>query len=170
MNLQCPLLGSALTSELSVTIRRMINSGRNDKILEQEETRYNFNERSETLESEFKESDISCEKETKPMTNQINNMKKEDLRPEFENDFKQLAVPKDSPIQTITDTSVVSVANLESEAVERVFDSMMSKVGTAWACNVCGKTASRFHMREHIEGKHVEGLSYTCDLCGSNYR
>ena len=36
----------------------------------------------------------------------------------------------------------------------------------AFSCKVCGKEASKTHMKEHIEARHIDGLSHTCNICG----
>ena len=37
---------------------------------------------------------------------------------------------------------------------------------TAYVCNVCGKEGSKSHIKSHIEGIHLEGISVPCNLCG----
>ena len=36
----------------------------------------------------------------------------------------------------------------------------------AFSCKVCGKEASKSHMKEHIEAHHIDGLSHSCNICG----
>ena len=44
----------------------------------------------------------------------------------------------------------------------------------SWRCKICGKSANkknaRQQMRYHVEGKHLEGLSLPCNLCGKIFR
>ena len=44
----------------------------------------------------------------------------------------------------------------------------------SWRCKICGKSANkknaRQQMRYHVEGKHLEGLSLPCDICGKIFR
>ena len=41
---------------------------------------------------------------------------------------------------------------------------------TGWVCIVCGKTAQKSNIAQHIEAKHLEGVSYTCTLRGKDSR
>jgi len=38
--------------------------------------------------------------------------------------------------------------------------------GIARICKVCGKTGQWSAIRDHIEAKHITGVSHTCDICG----
>lgn len=53
-------------------------------------------------------------------------------------------------------------------------NSMLEKAddGTkTWRCTVCRKVGTRkSHMRIHIEGKHIEGASFPCEICGKTSR
>jgi hypothetical protein len=42
--------------------------------------------------------------------------------------------------------------------------------GRAYVCQVCGKEANGRNMRDHIEAKHVNGVSLPCNLCGKTFR
>lgn len=52
-----------------------------------------------------------------------------------------------------------------------VINSMIEKHGDVWACSRCGKQAQdargKANLRRHIE-VHIEGVSYTCDICGKS--
>merc|ERR1719319_907197 len=37
-------------------------------------------------------------------------------------------------------------------------------------CKDCGKEGAYTEIRNHIETKHVKGVSLPCDLCGKNYK
>ena len=60
-------------------------------------------------------------------------------------------------------TSVVSVANVDE--LDEYIHTMMGKVDGGWNCKVCGKIATKPHMRQHIETHHIEGPSHPCDQC-----
>ena len=38
--------------------------------------------------------------------------------------------------------------------------------GKLWACKVCGKEGLRTTIRNHVEAKHITGVSHTCRICG----
>merc|ERR1719244_1286214 len=46
---------------------------------------------------------------------------------------------------------------------------MIEKQGELWTCTKCGKSAvdarAKFNLKRHIE-VHIEGVAYTCDICG----
>ena len=45
----------------------------------------------------------------------------------------------------------------------------MERIDKVWTCKVCGKKdqLNKSNIKKHIEGVHLEGASYTCDLCGA---
>ena len=42
--------------------------------------------------------------------------------------------------------------------------------GRARICKVCGKEGSRTIIRNHIEARHIVGISIPCGLCGQGFR
>ena len=62
--------------------------------------------------------------------------------------------------------TLISVDN--STGLNTQIESMMRKEDgkTGWVCIVCGKTAQKSNIAQHIEAKHVEGVSHPCTLCG----
>ena len=54
------------------------------------------------------------------------------------------------------------------ELDERI-SSMMTKIegSNQWSCKFCGKTDSKSHTSDHIESKHIEGVSHPCNQCGT---
>ena len=53
------------------------------------------------------------------------------------------------------------------EELKKKIEQMYTKgLDGLFRCTVCGKTSRyRHHMKEHV-GCHIEGLSYTCNICG----
>ena len=41
---------------------------------------------------------------------------------------------------------------------------------TSYVCQVCGKEGLKQNIKEHIEGKHIEGISIPCNICGKMLR
>ena len=37
-------------------------------------------------------------------------------------------------------------------------------------CNICGKEGRKHHIKDHIETKHLKGLSFPCNICGKTCR
>jgi hypothetical protein len=59
------------------------------------------------------------------------------------------------------------------EELDATVATMMEKnMDGKWVCKVCGKIENkdRFNMKNHIEGKHIEGVSHPCNLCGKTFR
>jgi len=52
-----------------------------------------------------------------------------------------------------------------------MINSMIEKHGELWVCTRCGKTAhdarTKANLKRHIE-VHIEGVSYSCDICGKS--
>ena len=63
--------------------------------------------------------------------------------------------------------SKVLVTNMED--LDGQINGMLQNVegsGT-WACSVCGKHSKlRSNIRQHIEARHIDGISHPCDQCG----
>ena len=38
--------------------------------------------------------------------------------------------------------------------------------GKLWLCKVCGKEGLRTTIRNHVEAKHITGVTHTCKICG----
>ena len=50
---------------------------------------------------------------------------------------------------------------------ERVLPNRQGKV---YVCQVCGKEANKINMRDHIEAKHINGISIPCSVCDKTFR
>ena len=68
----------------------------------------------------------------------------------------------------------------DPEELDKIVKSFMKKSenlapsGTAGSkaqiCKVCGKEGAWVTIRDHIEAKHLEGVSLPCDICGNAFR
>jgi hypothetical protein len=59
------------------------------------------------------------------------------------------------------------------EELDATINSMTEKnLDGKWTCKVCGKidNKDKTHMRNHIEGKHIEGVTHPCSYCGKPFR
>ena len=66
-------------------------------------------------------------------------------------------------------TELTSVA--DNGELNTTIQSMMQKIDGIWNCTQCGKTDKmRQHIKNHIEGKHIEGVSHPCNYCGKMFR
>ena len=63
--------------------------------------------------------------------------------------------------------------NTNYKELDETINSMMSSLGQGqYSCNVCGKIEpkKKFNMKNHIEGKHIEGVSHPCSHCANTFR
>ena len=68
-------------------------------------------------------------------------------------------VPADTYVKTQTN----------NEELDETINSMIDSLGQGgFACKVCGKIELKFkkNMKNHIEGKHIEGTCHQCSHCG----
>ena len=71
----------------------------------------------------------------------------------------------------LVDTSVKNTT--KDEELESTINSMIERLGEGrFVCNVCGniEAKSKRNMRNHIEAKHIEGISIPCNQCGKSFR
>ena len=58
-----------------------------------------------------------------------------------------------------------------SEELDGQISTMMSFINGMWHCNECGKAnKNKAHTINHIEAKHIEGVSHPCNQCGKLFR
>jgi len=76
-----------------------------------------------------------------------------------------------------TDTALVSAetfikTSVNNDELDSTVNSMMQKNEQGlWSCNICGKSDKlKQHLRNHIEAKHIEGVSHPCGQCGKQFR
>ena len=65
-----------------------------------------------------------------------------------------------------------TVASIDSHNVRHAsnYDEYITKCEDGWKCNFCGKTTTRkTHINLHVE-IHIEGLSFSCNICSINFR
>ena len=58
-----------------------------------------------------------------------------------------------------------------SKMMERNQEWVKSKLNRKeWKCKVCGKSGMKVNIVDHIEAKHMDGVSHACFQCGINFR
>jgi hypothetical protein len=59
------------------------------------------------------------------------------------------------------------------EDLDATINSMMDKLRNSEGrvvCKVCGHMSRKYHhMKNHIEAKHIEGISHPCNQCGKSF-
>ena len=69
-----------------------------------------------------------------------------------------------------SDASKIDVTSFTTEEIEEKIKELHQKIDGMWTCMVCDYT-SKFStsVRKHVE-KHIDGLSYSCNLCNKEFR
>ena len=91
-------------------------------------------------------------------------------------DDKENSTVRSAP--RLEETAVVPVnTNMKTQAnneeLDETINSMLERLETGeHACKVCGKIEAKnvSHIRNHIEAKHIEGMSHSCSQCGKLFR
>ena len=70
----------------------------------------------------------------------------------------------------LDDNNKIYVGDLTPEEIEAQTKELYQKVDGEYACLHCGKTSTKIsNMKFHVE-THLEGLCYTCNICGKEFR
>ena len=96
----------------------------------------------------------------------------------YSDDMVEQHIPSHIAVENVYETQeMIQIAHNPVEVVTDKYseeiNSMMQKVegSRQWRCNICGKISrDKTHMRNHIEGVHIEGLSYRCTICEKKLR
>ena len=83
-------------------------------------------------------------------------------------------VPFENKFET---EGTVSLQPAESDQLDEIIKTMMDSTNgfitsangqrkRASICKVCGKEAKDADVRRHIEAKHMNNISHSCDICG----
>ena len=73
-----------------------------------------------------------------------------------------------NPMHTVTFKKTLQ----NNDELDPAVSSMMQKkYQGCWSCNICGKTEKNAkHLENHIEAKHIEGVTHPCGQCGKYFR
>ena len=84
------------------------------------------------------------------------------------NDVEALSEDK----SLVSTEQVVLSNNIAIEELDERIATMMGKNGEGkWTCSVCGNVATqKSNMVNHIEAKHINGMSHPCNQCGKSFR
>ena len=111
----------------------------------------NNGQQSENLEMEVPEKYLETP-EFKPLEDQA----QYDLDISEPNGTKQVQIIEEHP---------------DIDQLNETLSKMMRYEDGGYLCLQCGKrTPGKSFMRNHIEGKHIEGISHPCNQCGKTFR
>ena len=71
-----------------------------------------------------------------------------------------------------TDVAKLVVGSMTSEEVEEKRKELYQRIDGGWRCLACAYTSTSIRssqIRLHVE-THIDGLSYTCDICNKEFR
>ena len=71
-----------------------------------------------------------------------------------------------------TDVAKLVVGSMTSEEVEEKRKELYQRIDGGWSCLACAYTSTSIRssqIRLHVE-THIDGLSYTCDICNKEFR
>ena len=68
------------------------------------------------------------------------------------------------------DVTKARISTTDEHLVETI-KSMLEKANGIWFCTQCGQTnRHQSNLKKHIEAKHIDGVSHSCDKCGKQFR
>ena len=68
------------------------------------------------------------------------------------------------------DANKIDVTSFTSEEIDEKIRELHQKIDGMWTCMACDYTSTKStNVRKHVE-KHIDGLSYTCNLCNKEFR
>jgi len=112
------------------------------------------------------------EKTQTPDQTHSHNPEQKNAKPSAKNIYKNFIEDVE-----IKDTALVSAetflkTSVNNYELDSTVNSMMHKnYQGLWSCNTCGKSdKDKRNLRNHIEAKHIEGVSHPCSQCGKQFR
>lgn len=101
-----------------------------------------------------------------------NKSKQNTGRPSTEDSSVHLGTDMKPAETSLVPTETLAKAPVNNDELDSTVNSMMQKNDLGlWSCSICGKSNKhRGHMKNHIEGKHIEGTSHPCAYCGKQLR
>ena len=86
------------------------------------------------------------------------------------NDNKEVITRRQYRRPTNNDASKIDVTTFTPEEIEEKIKELHQRIDGVWTCMVCDYTSTKStNVRKHVE-KHMDGLSYSCDLCDKEFR
>ena len=86
------------------------------------------------------------------------------------NDNKETIPRKHYAKPSTSDVAKIDVTSLTTEESEERITELCKKIDGGWSCTACDYTSIKStNVRRHAE-KHIDGLSYHCNLCKKKFR
>ena len=100
-------------------------------------------------------------------------------KPFYETD-KQRSQHKRAPNEQMNNERRIAIQNFVSGDVQELDEKVKSMMETSQnldsrgargkICKLCGKEGQNVAIRDHIEAKHLEGVSLPCNVCEKTFR
>ena len=126
----------------------------------------------------------SKEKRPDEIVNQPSNSRNKQLKSKYEiipanstklafNDEAPISKFDDQGIMMSTNYSATDLGDLDEKVksmMEKGHNTLPNRSEKASVCKVCGKEGQWVAIRDHIEAKHLEGISLPCNNCGRIFK
>ena len=89
------------------------------------------------------------------------------------NDEMSISKFDDQRIMMPTDSNATHLRELDEKVksmMEKSNNTLPNRKEKSEICKICGKEGQWVAIRDHIEAKHLEGISLPCNTCGNIFR
>merc|ERR1712204_81654 len=110
--------------------------------------------------------------ESEPYTQDKRKYKKKVHTPKVEAVEEVKGIFEDKPLSEVPFVNTEAISKVSVDELESTILAMVEKTEHGlYSCSVCGKTDSlKGNLKNHIEAKHIEGISFPCGQCGKQLR
>ena len=120
------------------------------------------------MDQESKEQDMHHDKKEQEEQNAYNTTEAKQIV-KIDNNLK-LKTTRRYSRSSSSDAAKIDVTSLNAEEIKIKIKELYEKIDGVWTCMTCDYISTKnFNIRKHVE-KHIDGLSYICKLCNTEFR